>query len=142
MDSQDWKLGIDLATKYINERGWTVSFSANKESVADSGSHTITINTRHPLKIRYFVLLHEIGHAIEMDSIFFSRPSERSGQRYNTLAYRTEKVRTEFEAWEKGKILALTNGWPMDNTFIDIQAKFIAKYMAWAIQRTHTRKQK
>ncbi len=138
----DWKIGIALASQYIEERGWKVVFSFTKDSMAEFAKKKITVNSRHPLKIRYYVLLHEIGHAIDMDSIFYSSVRERAGPRYNTLAYRVETVRSEFEAWDKGKLLALTNNWPMDKTYLDIQAKFLSKYMDWVNNRKNKKVKK
>ena len=136
-DSDKWKRAIKIAVEYAAKKGWTVKFHTKPDSIAIPSSKTILINNRHPTRVKYYVLLHELGHAMDLDSLLYVSPSEMHGPRYNTLVYRVERVKEEFDAWERGQSIAIKNGWIMDDYFYVVRAKFISSYMIWANNRKH-----
>ena len=132
-----WKRGIEQAIEYMNLMGWDVQFYAKNDSKADPSKKLILINSRHPIRVKYYVLLHEIGHAMEMSSIFYKSAADIHGPKYNTLVYRIGTVKEEFEAWDRGQQIATSNSWPMDDYFYVVRARFISSYMIWANNRKH-----
>ena len=134
-DQLKWDRGIRSAVKYMSDIGWEVQFRVSKMSTCDIVKRIILVNSRHPSRVKYYVLLHEMGHAMDMSSVLYKSPTDLHGTKYNTLVYRIGRVKEEFEAWDRGQSIANANSWPMDDYFYVVRAKFISSYMIWAASR-------
>jgi hypothetical protein len=135
--SVDWERGIKLATKYIKNFGWELQLINKNLSATNAAKKIIFLYSKHPPKIKYYVLLHEIGHMLDMSRILYVSPAKKHNKKYNTLTYKVERVKEEFDAWDYAYDLAKLNKWPLDYSFFAIRARFLSTYMIWANKKKY-----
>lgn len=135
LDLQEIQDSIEKLTTFCSQHSWSVVYSHKKENMFQN--KVITLYAHSRIEIRYYIFLHEIGHAWlrECDFTFAERYPElvRQPLRYATATYKIAKVQEEIEAWEVGKKLALNLGLRINETkFEKIRAECLTSYMYWA----------
>ena len=135
-----WKKQLLEATEYITDLGWAVEFKTKSEDSAVHAKRKIHINLTQSIKYQFYILLHEIGHAILLDLPDYSERYQRFDKKYNTLTYRISLVEEEIDAWNEGETIAISKNWTLDKQFDICRASRLGTYFEWAIKRKQSLK--
>ena len=101
---------------------------------------TIYINSRQSIEKQLYILLHECGHLLIDDRSETTEHRFKNGYYANDASvkrrfiHRCTILEEEFEAWHRGRKLAIKLGIKVnDDSFSDLKAKFLKSYMKWAL---------
>lgn len=142
MQENKWDHHLKRLVGYATKIGWRVIFAKVKEieSITYSAKREIVISGFSNKQRKCYVLLHEIGHAIILDSDTYVRDfkvlAEASRKKqYGTMAYKVYRVQEEFKAWEEGELLARKLKVPIDTKyFYRVKSQCFKSYFTWAAQ--------
>jgi hypothetical protein len=133
--------GLKELVAWCNLKRITVDFTNRKCGGAYVGkTRTIYINSTQSPEKQLFVLLHECGHLLIDNKTETTELRFRHG--YPTddpdvkrkFIHRCTVVEEEFEAWHRGRKLAMKLGIQIDDErFSDLKASMLKSYMKWAV---------
>tara|TARA_R110002020_G_scaffold312728_1_gene528118 strand:- start:4071 stop:4475 length:405 start_codon:yes stop_codon:yes gene_type:complete len=96
----------------------------------------IGINTKRPVELQLFCLLHEAGHAIVRRQQGFEREFAFVSQEGRTQLSRVDTIKEEIEAWEEGKKLAYKLGINFNEFRWERYWRHqVYKYIRWAVDQ-------
>jgi len=133
--------GLKAVIEWCNFRRIAVVFTNRRSAgVYQIEEKTIYINSRQTLEKQLFVLLHECGHLLiddrsESTELRFKNGyyAEDSNVRRRFI-HRCTVVEEEFEAWHRGRKLAVKLGIEInDERFSALKAYMLKSYMKWAL---------
>jgi hypothetical protein len=137
-DSQK-KKAIKKLEAYARKRGWKVKYvnvTAKNKDMALTGVGEIRITKRRSLDYTMFVLCHEIGHMMTINTQLKNPMYDLfKANKYGTLSYRVLQVEEEVQAWEKGykllKELAISFE---ELKFAKVKASCLTTWMEYVLQ--------
>ena len=135
-----WLLAIKRAERLL-PWGWHLEFAPGAVDLARGKAYTgtITINSNHAPEHRYYMLLHEIGHAVLYARYDYDKKFQIvSRRKYATLTYKIARVEEEMAAWNAGEEFARENKLPLnERSFRTLRSSALSSYMIWANTRRH-----
>jgi hypothetical protein len=84
---------------------------------------------------KYYILLHELGHSLEMSSYRYVSPAAMYCIKTQPLLYKIERIKEEIAAWDKGGQFANEHDLPLDCNFDKVRARYLKTYIDWDIDK-------
>lgn len=124
-----------ICKKKSKKLGFFVEFERDAEDEVDLETSVITINTRHPPEIQYYILLHEIGHfLLEEEGRLEDQFKFVQYEKRRNVLYRVNWVEMELAAWDRGLKFAKDNRYPVDEDYYRyIRSRNVYSYFQWAV---------
>lgn len=127
--------GTRSLVEIAESMGVKVEFSSQAENAYFPLLNKICVNTRQNNKIKYYTLLHEIGHALlRKEHDFADRYLEDVYQSKAHKDARIDVLREEIAAWDKCAEFAKQNNLPFcKTTWLKYSKKYIYQYAKWTV---------
>jgi hypothetical protein len=137
-----YQLEYERLRNYCKKRGWKVEekyFTDNFVEYPrhDSPEKIITVNASSKHENRLYCLLHEFGHILTFASKYYKYKYSKKIREFNeeedTIVkniHKFELLEEEFEAWERGLLLAKRLKIRIDRKNFDtVKAKYLKTYI-------------
>ena len=132
---------LRVVVEWCQARALTVDFSGSGGTF-DPETKEICVSARALPDNQLYMLLHEVGHYL-IDVCGSSRSKTSKGYTTNetdkSIHYKVDLIDEEYDAWERGRKLALRLNLKIDEKrFNDYKVRSIKTYFHWAVDKDNT----
>ncbi len=144
INNNNWRTALQETVRYTKTKlKIDVVFVDSKDPKNDSLNYfsegtvtrkpVIKLVANHSPKRKYYVLLHELGHAILCKEPDYEERFGSANKSIRTKIGLTALVEEEYEAWDRGRALAKKMGWPLDKYYEVVRSVMLTSYLEYVV---------